>query len=292
MCLLLTGCTEQPSDKISVVTSIFPQYDIVRWIAKDKVDLYLTVSPGIDTHSYDPSVEDIIKIKKCDLFIYMADCLEMWAKDLKDVSEGGKVLHLSSNENIVLEEVEEDHEHHTQHIHDHDPHIWTSPTYLKYMTYDICNELVKLDEKNKDFYEKNRDSYILEIDKIIDEMNKISELAKDKTFYFGTPFAMHYIFEEFNINYKSIYETCATEIEPSIFDIIEMHEIIKKDNVKYIYVKELISTGVAERLIKDTLCEIQLLHSGHNVSSLDFKQGITLIDIMNDNIDALRKELK
>ena len=151
MCLLLTGCTEQPSDKISVVTSIFPQYDIVRWIAKDKVDLYLTVSPGIDTHSYDPSVEDIIKIKKCDLFIYMADCLEMWAKDLKDVSEGGKVLHLSSNENIVLEEVEEDHEHHTHHIHDHDPHIWTSPTYLKYMTYDICNELVKLDEKNKDF---------------------------------------------------------------------------------------------------------------------------------------------
>ena len=29
----------------------------------------LTIAPGIDTHSYDPSVEDIIRIKKSNLFI-------------------------------------------------------------------------------------------------------------------------------------------------------------------------------------------------------------------------------
>lgn len=293
ICFLLTGCVEIPDNKITVVTTIFPQYDIVRWIAKDKVELYLTVSPGIDTHSYDPSVEDIIRIKKCDLFIYMAGCLEQWAVDLKDDSTG-LVLDLSSNENIILEEVEEKHEHHTNHdhVHDHDPHIWTSPTYLKYMAYDICNELVKLDPTNKEFYEKNRDSYVFEIDKIILEMNQLSIEAQDKTFYFGTPFAMHYFFKEFNLKYESIYETCATEIEPSIFDIIEMHETIIEDNVKNLYVKELISTGVAERIINGTLCELQLLHSGHNVSSIDFKKGITLIDIMNNNIIALRKELK
>lgn len=289
---LLTGCTNTNTDKIQVVTTIFPHYDIVRWIAKDKVDLYLTIAPGIDTHSYDPSVEDIIRIKKSNLFIYTCDELEQWATDLKVEKENEYILNLSKNEHIILEKVEEKHEHHTHHpSHDYDTHIWTSPTYLKYMTYDICEYIVKLDPHNKEFYEANRDSYIAEIDKIIVEMKQIKIEAQDKVFYFGTPFAFFYLFHEFDIKFESLYETCATEIEPSIFEIIELHEKIIEKNIKYLYVKELISTSVANRVILDTDCKLELLHSGHNVSSSDFKKGITLIDIMNNNIIALRKEL-
>ncbi len=286
---LITSCNDIPTeDKPIVVTSVFPAYDIVRWIAQDKVNLYLTVSPGVDTHSYDPSVNDIISIKKSDLFIYTSDALEQWAKGLK---EEGITLNLSDNDKIILEEVEEKHEHHTQHTHDHDPHIWTSPTYVKYMVEDIYQKLVLIDPSNQSFFEKNKTRYIIELDIIIEKMKQLSIDAEGVTYYFGTPFAMYYLFHEFDIHYESIYETCATEIEPSIEDIINTHKEIKENNVKNVYVKELMSTSVAERLIKDTNAELTLLHSGHNVSKDDFEKGITLIQIMNNNIDALRKEL-
>lgn len=290
LCILLSGCSYKEIANVDVVVTIFPQYDIVRWIAGDNLNVYLIIPPGVDTHSYDPSVDDIISIKKSKLFIYTTPSLEQWATSFK---EEGKTLELSSNSNIHLEEVQEKEEHHTHHgDHDHDPHIWTSPIYVKYMVEDICNALIEIDPEHEELYTANKNTYISELDKIIDDMNQLSIDAKDTTYYFGTPFAMYYLFHHFNIKFESIYETCATEIEPSIDDIIDMHKLIKNNDIKYIYIKELVSTSVAERLIKDTNANLMMLHSGHNVSSEDFNNGITLLDIMKNNVEALRKGIK
>ena len=160
------------------------------------------------------------------------------------------------------------------------------------MVEDICNALIEIDPEHKELYTANKNTYISELDKIIDDMNQLSIDAKDTTYYFGTPFAMYYLFHHFNIKFESIYETCATEIEPSIDDIIDMHKLIKNNDIKYIYIKELVSTSVAERLIKDTNANLMMLHSGHNVSSEDFNNGITLLEIMKNNVEALRKGIK
>lgn len=290
LCIFISGCSIKQTANVDVVVTLFPQYDIVRWIAGDNLNVYLVIPPGVDTHSYDPSVDDIISIKKSKLFIYTTPSLEQWATDIKS---DGKTLELSSNPNIVLEEVQEKEEHHTHHgEHDHDPHIWTSPIYVKYMVEDICNALIEIDPKNKELYIANKNTYISELDKIINDMKQLSIDAQDTIYYFGTPFAMYYLFKHFDIKFESIYETCATEIEPTINDIIDMHKLINKNDIKYIYIKELVSTSVAERLIKDTNASLQMLHSGHNVSSSDFERGVTLLEIMKNNVEALRKGIK
>lgn len=290
LCFILCGCKYSSEVNVDVVVTIFPQYDIVRWIAGDNLNVYLVIPPGVDTHSYDPSVDDIVNIKKSKLFIYTTSSLEQWAVNFK---EEGKSLELSSNPNIHLEKVQEKEEHHTHHgEHDHDPHIWTSPIYVKYMVEDICNALIEIDPENKDEYIANKNFYINELDKIIKDMEQLSIDAKDTTYYFGTPFAMFYLFHHFNLKFESIYETCATEIEPTINDIIDMHKLINTNDIKYIYIKELVSTSVAKRLIKDTNAQLQILHSGHNVSTEDFNNGVTLLDIMKNNVNALRKGIK
>ena len=103
---LFTGCGkknnaetgESDPNKLSVVTTIFPEYDWVREILGGKAestDLTMLLDNGVDLHSYQPTADDIVKISDCDLFIYVGGESDGWAenalktaanKDIKVVS--------------------------------------------------------------------------------------------------------------------------------------------------------------------------------------------------------------
>ena len=70
-----------------------------------------------------------------------------------------------------------------------------------------------------------------------------------------------------------------------------MNTELKEKEVPVLYTKELLNDNIARKVIEDTNAEICLLHSGHNVSINDFKEGITFLSIWQDNIIALRKGL-
>ena len=89
---LLAGCGkkndaetgEADSDKLKVVTTIFPEYDWVKDILGDKAgstDLTMLLSNGVDLHSYQPTADDIVKISDCDLFIYVGGESDKWVDD-------------------------------------------------------------------------------------------------------------------------------------------------------------------------------------------------------------------
>ena len=78
--VLLTGCAvgesgaEQEEDRLKIVCTIFPAYDWVKQILGDEADgaeLTLLMKNGTDMHSYQPTVWDMTKIAKADLFIYV-----------------------------------------------------------------------------------------------------------------------------------------------------------------------------------------------------------------------------
>ena len=60
--------------KLSIVCTIFPEYDWVKQIMGDKAagaEITYLLGNGIDLHNYQPSADDIIKISGCDLFLYV-----------------------------------------------------------------------------------------------------------------------------------------------------------------------------------------------------------------------------
>ena len=84
--LILSGCA-QPKNadgKISIVCTVFPQYDWVRELisgTEDKYELTLLTEKGVDIHSYQPSADDIIKINTSNLIIYTGGESDKWIKD-------------------------------------------------------------------------------------------------------------------------------------------------------------------------------------------------------------------
>ena len=84
----LAGCEKQndtnKTDKLSIVTTIFPEYDWVREILGDKADnaeVTMLLNNGVDLHSYQPTADDIVKISDCDLFIYVGGESDGWVDD-------------------------------------------------------------------------------------------------------------------------------------------------------------------------------------------------------------------
>jgi zinc transport system substrate-binding protein len=60
---------KQAEGKMNVVTTIFPPYDFVREIAGDKVNLTMLLPPGAESHSFEPTPQEIINVQNCDVFI-------------------------------------------------------------------------------------------------------------------------------------------------------------------------------------------------------------------------------
>ena len=125
------------SDKLKVVTTIFPEYDWTREILGSnpgKAELTLLLGNGVDLHSYQPSIQDIAKISTADIFIYVGGESDGWVKDaLKNAKNqnmkvinlletlGDKVKAEEIKEGMQAEEEEdEDEEHHHEGEHHDD----------------------------------------------------------------------------------------------------------------------------------------------------------------------------
>ncbi len=143
---LLTGCgegsnissdTETDPNKLTVVATLFPQYDFAREIAGDKANIILLLPPGMESHSFEPAPGDIITIHNSDIFLYTGDEMEPWVSGIVDnieekplVTDLSKGIELCKEEhNHVHEEepcTDESHNHEDGYVHDdseHDSHI-------------------------------------------------------------------------------------------------------------------------------------------------------------------------
>ena len=131
--LLLAGCGQQTAPSpaqetenqpLRVVTSIFPQHDFIRQIAGDKVELTMLLSPGAESHSFEPTPRDIITLNNADLFIYVYGGAEVWVYPILASLERENIYTVALVDLVetvdqeIVEGMEDGHHHH----HDHDHH--------------------------------------------------------------------------------------------------------------------------------------------------------------------------
>lgn len=119
--------TNAETNKLKVVTTIFPEYDWARQIIGEKADnveLTLLLNNSVDLHSYSPSVKDIAKISEADIFVYVGGESDEWVVDvIKNAKNPNmKVINLVEvlGDRVKNEEIVEGMEH--EHHHDHDAH--------------------------------------------------------------------------------------------------------------------------------------------------------------------------
>jgi zinc transport system substrate-binding protein len=109
------------TEKISVVATIFPPYDFTRTVAGDKADVTMLLPPAAESHSFEPTPQDVIKIQNCDVFIYNGGDSDAWVDDvLSSIDTSNmKIVKFIDCVEVVEEEIVEGMED-DEHDHDHD----------------------------------------------------------------------------------------------------------------------------------------------------------------------------
>ena len=93
------------------------------------------------------------------------------------------------------------------------------------------------------------------------------------------------------MNYKTVYDTCSVNVEPSAKTVTEIVNFVKDNNIKYIYHEELSDPKTARSIAESTGASLLEFSTAHNVSKNDFENGVTFVDIMKTNLENLKKGL-
>ncbi len=296
-----SGCGNKLSNnedgkKINVVATIFPQYDFTRQIAKDKVNLKMLIPPGAESHSYEPTPQDIINIQKSDLFIYVGGENDEWIKDILNSMDTSKktIISLVDCVNTCEEDfktIAPDQEISHNESKEIDEHVWTSPANAKKITEKISETLCKLDSKNSDFYTKNTKEFVNQLSILDNNFKKIVSNSKRKTLVFGDRFPFRYFVEEYGLNYYAAFPGCASQTDTNATKIAFLIDKIKQNNIPVVLKMELSNENIAKSLAEATNTKVLTMYSCHNAPKDDFENGVTYLDYMNKNLNVLEEAL-
>lgn len=291
------------SGKYKVVVSNFASYDFIRAIIgdTDNIDLQFIIGAGKDSHSYEPTAQDIIDMQEADIFIYIGGDLESWADSIVETleSEDTKIIQISDSVNL-LDELEHDHEEEEEEEEDHDheesafdSHIWTSPDNAILMVEALETYMSELDEENKDIYEQNAIDYIAQINEVDNQIQEVVDSKVRDTLVFGDKMPMQYFVEYYSLEVEAAFDGCSTETEPSSQTIIELVEIVKEENTPVVLYSELNDGTVANLIVEEasTGASIMQIQTLHNVTLENFENGATWVSLMLENIEVLKQAL-
>lgn len=301
--LLFSSCSvpsskDNNSDKLRIVTTIFPQYDFARQIGKDKVSLKMLVSPGGESHSYEPTPQDITAVSECDIFICVGGESDVWSNMiLKSIDTSNMVVIKMMD---CVETVEEEKsEGMTEKLPaekeedeiEYDEHVWTSPKNALAISAVIEKAMMSSDEKNADYYRVNFEEYEKKLNKLDNEYRNAVTKAKNTTLIFGDRFPFRYLFDEYGLKYYAAFPGCSTDSDVSAKTVMFLIDKVKENNLSAVFYIEFGAKKIADTISSETGAEALLFHSCHTLSREDFEGGATYIDLMYNNLENLKRGL-
>lgn len=307
--ILMCGCGEVPekSDKLSIVCTVFPEYDWVREITnghEENFEITYLLSNGSDMHSYQPTVDDMIKISSCDLFIYIGGESDKWTKDaikqaknkdLKTISlldSLGSSVKEEEHKEGMQDSDEEDHDHEEQ--AEYDEHIWLSLKNAETLCNSIAEEIYSLDPENKTDYQNNLMDYCKQLENLDTQYSETLSNVPNKTLIFGDRFPFRYLVDDYGLDYYAAFSGCSAETEASFETITFLSDKIDEINADTIFTIEGSDDSIANAIISSTEKKNQKiahLNSIQSVNSEQVKNGTTYISIMKSNLDILKEAL-
>ena len=295
--VVFTGCNDNDSftdsNKLKIVTSIFPYYDFAENIAGDKAEIKLLLSPGSEPHDYEPTPSDIVAIEKCDIFIYNGGESDKWVDSVLETLENTDVTVLKMMDYVPL--IESDSHHHDE-AHsddcDFDEHIWTSIRNSQVLCEKIKSAMMKQDTTNAEFYKSNSENYISQLQSLDNDMIEIAENKKRDTIVFGDRFPMLYFFNDYGLNHKAAFPGCNSETEPSLEVVTELTNYVKDNSIPVVYYLEFSNGNTANLISEGTEAKALQVSSCHNVTKKDFESGVSYISLMGNNISSFKEALQ
>ena len=310
---LSDSSSSDSGSSVSIVTTIFPQYDWVREIVKDSpkdIETTLLLRDGVDLHSYQPTAEDIMKIATCDIFIYVGGESDSWVEDaLTEAANSDMtivnlldVLGNSAKEEVIgfgmetgdEEKSAEDGAHEDEEETEYDEHIW-----LSLRNAEVCCDAIEKAVEEKDpasagIYSANLTSYKEKLSALDTKFAETVANGATDTLLFGDRFPFLYMMEDYGLSYYAAFSGCSAETEASFETIVYLAGKVNELGLNSICTLENSDQKIAQTIRDNTETKDQEIYAFDSLQSIkasDIENGATYLTLMENNLDVLKKAL-
>lgn len=255
-----TNVTYNNEEKLNVVVTNFASFDFVRAIAGEEVELTFLIGPGKEAHSYELTMQDLIKIQNSDVFIYIGGEMENWSDrvlnsiDIRKTRAFCIADYVDKQKEEKIDGVEDvhNHEHHKEdNIASFDEHIWTSQENAIKMINAIKTLLIEEDKTKENIFNENAEKYINKIKLLQSQFKEIGDNKVRNTLVFGDKMPMQYFIEEYNLEASAAFTGCSTETEPSAATISYLVKKVKEEEIPVVLYIELSTGKVANTIASE-----------------------------------------
>ncbi len=280
--VFITGC--KPKESGSGVKSLIMNSnelidDLVVSIGGDFIVTNVAIRKGVDPHTYSANERDIIRITDSSLIIYNGGGLEgrlEWAlSKIGNITPAVSVIKNIPKEQLIFKDDKVN------------PHIWHDVNLWMKTASFIAENLVKMNEQNKQIYYQNEDTLLF----LYSELNnyiksQVEKIPKEKRIIVTEHDAFAYFGKAYGFETLSL-QGISTHTEVSSNIINELSEILIKKNVDTLFLE----ATVSDRNIR--LLQSTLKGKGHNVKvggtlyADTLGSGKSYIDMMQHNVDTI-----
>jgi zinc transport system substrate-binding protein len=292
--VMITGCesdlNEQTGDEISITTTTYPLTFLTERIGGNRVTVTQLVKPGVEAHDFEPAPSDVRAISNSKVFIYNHPAFETWALNAATASVSGATESLVTVQTINLEAAGEDHGGQADHDHDFDAHVWLNPIEAQEQADRILSALIEVDPEGSTNYTRNADALEIEL-RALDALTseKLSSCELDSVVVSHLAFghmAERYDFEQIGLAGLS------PEFESGPAQLALVIEKIGELGISHILQEPIVSDRLAETVSAETGATLLTLHPLEVRTNDEASRGLTYIDIMKLNGNALKTALR
>lgn len=298
------------TDKLNIVCTIFPEYDWVRNILGSHfadAEVTLLLDNGVDLHSFQPTVDDVITITNCDVFIYVGGESDSWVDDVLAESKNDKMIVINlldvlgdavkEEETVDGMQGEHDHEHEEESGEEeteYDEHVWLSLRNAATICSAISAKLASADPDNGADYAANCETYKSSLKSLDDEYVAAVAASKHKTVLFGDRFPFRYLVNDYDISYFAAFVGCSAETEASFETIIFLANKVDELGLGTVMMTEGSDGKIAGTVVSNTTAKnqtVRALNSMQSTTSGDVAGGVTYLSVMRANLEVLKLAL-
>ena len=302
LALLLSGCAQpQSHKKLQVVAAIFPEYDWVRQIVgdDDSVELTLLVDDGVDPHSFQPAVSDMVTAANCDLLIYGGGESDQWLTKLEATNPNRETLVLlpllgaQAHREEVVEGMEAHEEDEPEGDAEMDEHVWLSLRNASLFCQAITDALCRLNPGKADTYRANLAAYQQQLDALDKDYRSTMDASPNRTIVVCDRFPFRYLVEDYGLSYYAAFPGCSAETGASFETVVFLSDKVKELGLNALLVTESSDGRMAKTVAQNagspdmpvlTLNSMQSV-SGESAKSLDY------LTVMSENLQVLKQAL-
>lgn len=271
-----TGTT---NGKVPVSVSFNAMAEFVHAVGKDKVSITTIIPDGTEPHDFEPKVKDLVTLSNAKVFVYNGMDMENWApKAIQSANNKSLVAVDASTGEEPLKSTE------TGENQQYDPHVWISLKGAQIEVNNIANGLIKADAKNKAYYTANAKAFDAQLQKLYDTYAAKFQAAPRKDFVTGHA-AFGYLCRDFGLQQNSVEDVFASG-EPSASKLAELVNYCKTNNVKTIFVEDMVSPAVSKTLAQEVGAQVKTIYTIE--SREDNKDYLTR---MTDNLNEIYASL-